>query len=369
MVSALYKGHDLDVNPADQSPLKRAPERNNEASTPIQLLPSTRETPVATTTPAAIPLPSTPTSSSSSTAAVNDPSTRPSKEQEVEKDIEAQQNESDIQYIHSTKAEEEQNAGGDPSIVDFDGPDDPLNARNWSSRRKWGNIAVIAGVTFLTYVLSTTFPVPSLFSTEPLQHQSLFSLMHLSSRFVPDPSLFLAQPTPFLANSHPLPANGPPLLSRPLASSMFAPGVPGLMQEFHSTSTSLASFVVSVYVLGYAFGPIVLAPLSELYGRMPLYHASNVGFVVFTVACALASDLKMLIGFRFVEGVFGSCPITIGGGTIADLFVAETRGKVMALWALGPLMGPVIGPVAGGYLAEAKGWRWVFWVIAMVVSF
>ena len=40
----------------------------------------------------------------------------------------------------------------------------------------------------------------------------------------------------------------------------------------------------------------------------------------------------------------------------------------MAIWALGPLMGPVIGPVAGGYLAQAKGWRWIFWVLAMAVS-
>ena len=155
---------------------------------------------------------------------------------------------------------------------------------------------------------------------------------------------------------------------RPLASSMFAPGVPEVMTEFHSTNTTLAGFVVSVYVLGYAFGPLIIAPLSELYGRLPVYHASNILFVVFTVACAVASNLNMLIGFRFLQGTFGSTPLTIGGGTIADMIVQEKRGGVMAIWALGPLMGPVIGPVAGGYLSQGKGWRWVFWVIAMAVS-
>lgn len=89
-------------------------------------------------------------------------------------------------------------------------------------------------------------------------------------------------------------------------------------------------------------GPIVLAPLSELYGRMPLYHASNIGFILFTIACALATNLNMLIGFRFLEGLFGSCPVTIGGGTIADMFVQEKRGGVMAIWALGPLMGEFV---------------------------
>lgn len=154
----------------------------------------------------------------------------------------------------------------------------------------------------------------------------------------------------------------------PLASSIVAPGVPEMMTEFESTNEELASFVVSVYILGYALGPLFIAPLSELYGRLPLYHASNLGFVVFTIACALSSNLNMLIGFRFVEGLFGSCPLTIGGGTIADMIIQEKRGGVMAIWALGPLMGPVIGPVAGGYLSQAKGWRWVFWVIAMAVS-
>lgn len=155
----------------------------------------------------------------------------------------------------------------------------------------------------------------------------------------------------------------------PLASSMLAPAVPQVMTEFKSTNQELASFVVSVYILGYAFGPLTIAPLSELYGRVPLYHACNVLFIVFTVACGLSTNLNMLIGWRFLQGTFGSCPLTIGGGTISDMIIQQKRGGVMAIWALGPLMGPIIGPVAGGYLSQAKGWRWGFWVIAMAVRF
>lgn len=149
---------------------------------------------------------------------------------------------------------------------------------------------------------------------------------------------------------------------------MFAPGVPEVMTEFRSTDIQLASFVVSVYILGYAFGPFLVAPLSELYGRLPVYHVCNVGFVVLTIACAVSSNLNMLIGFRFLEGVFGSAPLTLGGGTIADMIIQEKRGGMMALWAMGPLLGPVVGPIAGGFLSQAKGWRWVFWLIAIVVS-
>jgi multidrug resistance protein len=149
---------------------------------------------------------------------------------------------------------------------------------------------------------------------------------------------------------------------------MFAPGVPEVMREFHSTSTTLASLVVSIYILGYAFGPLFIAPLSEIYGRTYVYHVTNILFIVFTVACAVSTDLGMLIGFRFIAGMMGATPLTIGGGTNADMFRTEERGAAMAIWSVGPLLGPVIGPVAGGYLTQGLGWRWNFWLVTILVS-
>jgi MFS family permease len=93
------------------------------------------------------------------------------------------------------------------------------------------------------------------------------------------------------------------------------------MEDFNSTSEITATFVVSVfvspcdnqcadsfmltahsYLLGFAFGPILIAPLSELYGRLYIYHACNLGYLVFTIACALATNMEMLIVFRFFAG-------------------------------------------------------------------
>ncbi|CZT44713.1 related to multidrug resistant protein [Rhynchosporium secalis] len=194
-------------------------------------------------------------------------------------------------------------AGRDPNIVWWDGPHDPTNPMNFSRWSKILNVTLVSAICFVT----------------------------------------------------------------PLASSMFAPGVPELMHEFdQSKDVVLASFVVSVYVLGFAVGPLFFAPLSELYGRLPIYHFCNFAFLAFNIACALATDLPMLIVFRFMAGVFGSAPLTNGGGTIADLVNAEGRGKAMSGFVMGPIIGPIIGPVAGGYLSQAKGWRWVFWVLSMI---
>ncbi|KAJ5888343.1 MFS transporter [Penicillium taxi] len=151
-----------------------------------------------------------------------------------------------------------------------------------------------------------------------------------------------------------------------LAAVMFAPGAADLVKDFHVTSTIVASFTVSIYLLGYVLGPLLLSSMSEIYGRLLIYHFSNVGYISFTIGCALSRDTAMFLVFRFICGCSASAPMVVGGGTIADLYPASERGKAMALFGLGPLLGPVIGPVIGGFVTEYLGWRWTFWLILIL---
>ena len=148
---------------------------------------------------------------------------------------------------------------------------------------------------------------------------------------------------------------------------MFTPGVSDILKEFGSSSTMMAAFLVSIYVLGYVVGPFIIAPLSELYGRVPLYHTCNALLLVFTIACAVSQNLGQLLAFRLLAGVAGVCPLTMGSGTVADMVPKEKRAGMMAIWAMGLYMGPVVGPIAGGFLVMNEGWRWVFWVLAITV--
>jgi MFS family permease len=110
------------------------------------------------------------------------------------------------------------------------------------------------------------------------------------------------------------------------------------MEDFQ-TSQTLAAFSVSVFLLGFGSGPLVLAPLSETFGRKPIYI---VGFTIFTltqIPCALSKSISMLIGFRFLQGFFGSASIANGGGTISDMYDALERTRVVGWYILGPLTG------------------------------
>ena len=124
---------------------------------------------------------------------------------------------------------------------------------------------------------------------------------------------------------------------------MFAPGVPQVLADFGSTSPLVATFVVAVYVLGYAVGPLLIALLSELYGRVPVYNIINVMFIVFTILCAVSTNIGMLIAMRFFAGAFGVAVITCGSGTIADIMPRKRRRLAMSIWSMGPLLGPVVG--------------------------
>ncbi|PGH15299.1 hypothetical protein AJ79_02464 [Helicocarpus griseus UAMH5409] len=184
-------------------------------------------------------------------------------------------------------------------IVGWDGQDDPANPQNFSPRKKWTLLMLVSSITFLT----------------------------------------------------------------PLASSMFAPTISFVADDLKVESDQLISFSVSVYLIGYVFGPLLLAPLSEIYGRRVVLSFSNWFFVIWQIGCALAPNISCLIVFRLFAGIGGAACLTLGAGIIADLFPVEKRGIAGAVWGIGPLIGPVAGPICGGFIGENLSWRWIFWLL------
>jgi MFS family permease len=166
-----------------------------------------------------------------------------------------------------------------------------------------------------------------------------------------------------------------------LASSMVAPVTPLIESDLDLNSETIASFIVSIFILGYAVGPLVISPLSEVYGRRPLYWVNNVLFTCWNLSAALSPTWGAVLAFRLLGGLAGSCSVTSGSGSIADCVKKERRGLVTTIFseytwqsdlvvsntipAAGPLIGPCIGPIVGGYLSAAAGWRWVFWLLTI----
>ncbi|KAF1932862.1 MFS general substrate transporter, partial [Didymella exigua CBS 183.55] len=135
-------------------------------------------------------------------------------------------------------------------------------------------------------------------------------------------------------------------------------------ERFKATYSYLSSFVLSIYVLGYAIGPLLISPLSELFGRVPLYHFCKMLFSISTLLCGTIYSLCTLAGVRLFAGMGGSSVFALAPSSVADMFPAEKRGAIIALIAIpvGYTLGPSFSPTAGSYINAAWGWRCIFYI-------
>lgn len=183
----------------------------------------------------------------------------------------------------------------------WDGIDDPQNPKNWSNSKKWAATLAVSSFTFIS----------------------------------------------------------------PVSSSLVAPAISTISKEFGVTDQVSSELMLSIFILAYAFGPLILGPLSEIYGRVPVLQLSNLFYLVFNIACGFAQTRVQLTICRFFAGLGGSAPLAIGGGVLSDCWRAEERGKSVGIYSLAPLLGPAVGPLAGGFITQYLTWRWSFHIISI----
>jgi multidrug resistance protein len=202
----------------------------------------------------------------------------------------------------------------------WDGPKDPANPMNWPKWKRLGHVTMVATIVFIVSVYyNYDFEGPAL------------------------------------------------ICRRNLSTTISAPASGVIMKEFDQDNAIIGTFTVSIFLLGFTLGPLVMAPLSEIYGRLIVYHLSIATFVVFLLGCGSSQSIVSFLILRFIAGCAASSPSTIGGGTVADLIPVQERGGAMAMTALGPILAPVIGPVIGGFITQNLSWRWTFWIVGIAV--
>jgi multidrug resistance protein len=148
---------------------------------------------------------------------------------------------------------------------------------------------------------------------------------------------------------------------------MFTPGIAEIAKDLNTTPTTVVGATTG-FVIMLGIGPLILAPLSETFGRRKLYLWCFSVFTLLQIPTALSPNIAFLIAVRSVAGFFGSIGVANGGGTISDMFVPSERAGVFGWYLLGPLLGPTIGPLLGGVIVQRLGWRWTFWIMAIVCT-
>ncbi|OJI97941.1 hypothetical protein ASPVEDRAFT_185169 [Aspergillus versicolor CBS 583.65] len=189
----------------------------------------------------------------------------------------------------------------DTKLITWSSPTDPTNPLNWSLSRKWSATLLVSCFTFIS----------------------------------------------------------------PVSSTMVAPALDQIAADFNITSGIEQYLVMSIFLLAYALGPFILAPLSEMYGRVVVLQSANMVYLVFNTVCGFATSKQQMLAFRFLSGLGGSAPQAIGGGVLSDCWRKNERGSATAVYSVMPFIGPAVGPIAGGYLTQYMSWRWIFWIVSM----
>ena len=130
--------------------------------------------------------------------------------------------------------------------------------------------------------------------------------------------------------------------NRIMVSTIMAPALSTIAVELNMNSTE-AAMSLSIYLLATAFGPLVLGPLSEIYGRRAILHASSVWFLIWNVVCGFANTKGVLIASRFLAGFGASAIYSLAGGVLGDIWTPEQRGRSLGIYYLIPLLGAAVG--------------------------
>ncbi|KAG9025036.1 hypothetical protein FRB95_010609 [Tulasnella sp. JGI-2019a] len=195
-------------------------------------------------------------------------------------------------------------------IVDWYGPDDPANPRNWSSFKRGFVLGLICLLTFSIY----------------------------------------------------------------MGSAIYTASIPYLLEKFHISivvaTLGLTLYVLAYGIGPMLFSPLQELPS---WGRNPIYILTAFVFVMLQIPTALAKNIAGLLVLRFLGGFFASPALATGGASVGDIYLPQYMPYALSLWAFGAVCGPVLGPIVGEFAAASHGfiggWRMPIWELMWAAGF
>ncbi|KAM5443027.1 MFS siderochrome iron transporter 1 [Microsporum ferrugineum] len=153
--------------------------------------------------------------------------------------------------------------------------------------------------------------------------------------------------------------------TRIMVSTMMAPAINTIALELNMSTTE-STMALSVYLLATVFGPLIIGPISEVYGRKSIFHITSIWFLAWNLICGFANSKGLLISARLLAGFGASAVYSLGYGVLGDIWSAEQRGCSLSLYLLIPLTGSAVGPIVAGFIIKYSTWRWMFWATTIL---
>ncbi|KAF2703931.1 MFS general substrate transporter [Pleomassaria siparia CBS 279.74] len=149
---------------------------------------------------------------------------------------------------------------------------------------------------------------------------------------------------------------------------LLAAGFNNVAATYH-VSVPQVALTTGLYMLGLGFGSVVASPTAILWGKRPVYLVAIVLFMISSIWCALSPNYASLVVARIVQGFAVSPVECLPSATVAEIFFLHERAYRLGIYTLLLLGGKNIIPLVSAAIVQSLGWRWVFWIVAIVVGF
>ena len=154
------------------------------------------------------------------------------------------------------------------------------------------------------------------------------------------------------------------VFSTALDQTVVVAALPSVMVDLEIPLTDLdtAAWIVTAYLISYTVAMPLAGRLSDVYGRVRMFHAALIVFSIGSAFVALAPNFPWVVAARVAQAAGGGATVPIGLAMAVSVVSPEKRGIALGLVAASAEAGSVLGPLYGGAIIELIGWRWIFWL-------
>jgi len=137
----------------------------------------------------------------------------------------------------------------------------------------------------------------------------------------------------------------------------------------YNVSVPQVALTTGFYMLGLGVGSVIMSPTAILFGKRPVYLFGSIVFVLTSVWCALSPNYTSLVIARVFMGIAVSPVECLPSATVAEIFFLHERAYRLGIYTLLLLGGKNLIPLVSAAIINGLGWRWVFWIVAIIVGF